>query len=331
MAQSPAVGSESAIGEHRVLSTRTIALWSAGVLIVAGLAAMLLLWRLGGGTSQDSAKLDALRTAANIVVGTGGAAALLLAARRQRSAELDLVQKDHDATERRITEIYSKAADQLGSDKAPVRLAGLYALERLAQDYEPQRQTIVNVICAYLRMPFDPASADPEAKQEIQVRLTAERLLGLHLRYVEGETNGAFWPDIDLDLVGAKLTKLKLVKCRIRSAVFQETEFADTTSFRNTTFTSKADFNNARFTGLVDFRSVDFGSVGSQFKGALFESETDFGEKTVARLNGAVTRTDHGLRRKWPKDWSERAIPGREGYADLVTITVESTKPIDCR
>jgi hypothetical protein len=72
MAQSPAVGSESAIGEHRVLSIRTIALWSAGVLILAGLAAMLLLWRLGGGTPQDSAKLDALRTAANIVVGTGG-------------------------------------------------------------------------------------------------------------------------------------------------------------------------------------------------------------------------------------------------------------------
>lgn len=159
MAQSPGVGSESVVGEHRVLSVRTIALWSAGVLILAGLAAMLLLWQLGGGTPQDSAKLDALRTAANIVVGTGGAAALLLAARRQRSAELDLVQKDHDATERRITEIYSKAADQLGSDKAPVRLAGLYALERLAQDYEPQRQTIVNVICAYLRMPFRVSAA----------------------------------------------------------------------------------------------------------------------------------------------------------------------------
>ena len=39
-----------------------------------------------------------------------------------------------DATERRVTELYTKAADQLGSDKAPVRLAGLYALERLAQD-----------------------------------------------------------------------------------------------------------------------------------------------------------------------------------------------------
>lgn len=326
MAQSPAVGSESAVGEHRVLSIRTIALWSAGTLVLAGLAAMLLLWRLGGGSPQDSAKLDALRTAANILVGTGGAAALLLAARRQRSAELDLVQKDHDATERRITEIYSKAADQLGSDKAPVRLAGLYSLERLAQDYEPQRQTIVNVICAYLRMPFDPDAADPEVKQELQVRQTAERLLGLHLRYVEGEVNGAYWPNIDLDLVGAKLTKLKLVRCRIRSAVFHETEFFGLTSFRHTTFTSKADFNNAKFTGPVDFRNMTFENIGSSFIGATFDNETDFGEKTVARLSGAITRTDHGQRRKWPEGWAERGIPGRDGYADLVTIPSAATE-----
>jgi hypothetical protein len=49
-----------------------------------------------------------------------------------------------------------KSALVAGSDKAPVRLAGLYALERLAQNNEYQRQTIVNVVCAYLRMPYQP-------------------------------------------------------------------------------------------------------------------------------------------------------------------------------
>jgi hypothetical protein len=66
-----------------------------------------------------------------------------------------------DATERRVTELYTKAADQLGSDKAPVRLAGLYALERLAQDNPSQRETIVNVICSYLQMPYTPPGATP--------------------------------------------------------------------------------------------------------------------------------------------------------------------------
>jgi hypothetical protein len=78
---------------------------------------------------------------------------LLLTARRQCYTELALVHTDRDATERRITELYTKAADQLGSDQAPVRLAGLYALERLAHSTVEHRQTIVDVICAYLRMP----------------------------------------------------------------------------------------------------------------------------------------------------------------------------------
>jgi hypothetical protein len=144
---------------------------------VVGIAAAVgLLLAYGRGDAQQRNQLDAIRTAGTIVVGSGGAAALLLAARRQRSTEIALKQKDRDqvdiarayalqkrvaedarqdAVERRITELYTKAADQLGSDKAPVRLAGLDALERLAQDNESQRQTIVNVLCAYLRMPYD--------------------------------------------------------------------------------------------------------------------------------------------------------------------------------
>jgi plasmid stabilization system protein ParE len=52
----------------------------------------------------------------------------------------------------------SKAGEQLGSDKALVRLAGLYALERLAQDNPVQRQTVVNVF----RTGFDGDIEHPE-------------------------------------------------------------------------------------------------------------------------------------------------------------------------
>jgi len=58
--------------------------------------------------------------------------ALLPTARRQRYTELTLVRTDRDATERRITELYTKAAELLGSGQVSVRMAGLYALERLA-------------------------------------------------------------------------------------------------------------------------------------------------------------------------------------------------------
>ena len=55
----------------------------------------------------------------------------------------------------------AQAADQLGSDQAPVRLAGLYALERLAHSTVEHRQTMVDVICAYLRMPYTPPEDQP--------------------------------------------------------------------------------------------------------------------------------------------------------------------------
>jgi hypothetical protein len=57
-------------------------------------------------------QLDVIRTAGTLVIGTGGAVALLLTARRQRYTELALVHTDRDATERRITDLYTKAADQ---------------------------------------------------------------------------------------------------------------------------------------------------------------------------------------------------------------------------
>jgi hypothetical protein len=116
------------------------------------------------GTDQANARLDAVRTGLAAGAGAGAAVGLMLAFRRQHHQEVATVLTDRDATERRITELYTKAVEQLGSDKAPVRLGGLYALERLAQDNLAHRQTIVNVICAYLRMPYSPTA--PASKAE---------------------------------------------------------------------------------------------------------------------------------------------------------------------
>lgn len=192
-----------------------------GVLAVAVVIWFVLLRRYGG--QGASVQLDAIRTAGTLVIGTGGAVALLLTARRQRYTELTLVHTDRDATERRITELYTKAAEQLGSEQAPVRLAGLYALERLVHSTVEHRQTMVDVICAYLRMPYTPppqpsarvlgrsyrsprpawrrrarpltdrptntpptvqGSRHEHAQQERQVRLTAQNILLRNLRVV---------------------------------------------------------------------------------------------------------------------------------------------------
>jgi hypothetical protein len=253
-----------------------------------------------------------VRTAGTLAAGTGGAIALLLAARRQRSTEQTLEHQREVAVEQRITELYTRSIDQLGNDQAPVRLGGLHALERLAQNNPTQRQTIVDVICAYLRMPYalpddKPPGEDapPEAhtryeqrRQQLQVRLTAQRILAAHLR---PSTVDTFWPDIDLDLTEAQLHGLDLSACRIRNAQFFGAQFSGDAQFSRAEFSGIAEFAKARFSGNVGFAGAQFawtaGLVGAR----------------------ARPREDKGIN-LWPAGWMTRhACKGEErGWVYLV-------------
>jgi len=280
----------------RPLSNWTIAAGTLVVLAVAAVVLFMLLRRYGGQEAQI--QLDAIRTAGTLVIGTGGAVALLLTARRQRYTELALVHTDRDATERRITELYTKAADQLGSDKAPVRLAGLHALERLAQNTPDQRQTIVDVICAYLRMPYTPPEEQAPAedapaeahtryenrRQEQQVRLTAQNILSRNLSVISQHRRrrwhrtpppASAWPGIRLDLTGALLLEFSLTNCQLDYANFTRARFTGETDFKDAQFTGEANFACAQFTSVAFFEGAQFTSVAF-FRGAQFTSVAFF-------------------------------------------------------
>ena len=70
-------------------------------------------------------------------------------------------QLDRTLTEQRtqtLNERFATAAGQLGSDKPPaVRLAGVYAMAGLADDWPENQQTCIDVLCAYLRLPYRPS------------------------------------------------------------------------------------------------------------------------------------------------------------------------------
>ncbi|TDV55073.1 pentapeptide repeat protein [Actinophytocola oryzae] len=273
--------------------------WSVGLVVAAAVAVTLLWAFVGGDDPADERRLDAIRTASSLVIGAGGAAALLLAARRQRYVELDLEQKEHDADERRVTELYGKAADQLGSDKAPVRLAGVYALERLAQGQPAHRQTVVNLLCAYLRMPYEPSE---ETRQEREVRGTVQNVLETHL---QPAAPGRFWPDIDLNLTGAWLSFFWFRNCLVRQGDFRGAVFHEIVAFRDSRFTGRAYFGGARFAGTADLRQISF--ERATFRDARFEGEVDFGEEPAtgrqADLTG-VTAVASATRR-WPAGWAD--------------------------
>ena len=283
--------------------------WMLAAVAVLIVTAGVIIWLLaiaGGakpGTDRANSRLDAVRTGLAAGAAVGAAAGLFLAFRRQHHQEVATKSSDHDAIERRITELYTKAVEQLGSDKAPVRLGGLYALERLAQDNPAHQQTIVDVICAYLRMPFSatpPASKpEPEAaedsgehgiqpetttdedgdtwRQERQVRLTAQRILADHLRDERPTDQGStdppslrFWPDIRLDLVDATLINLDLRSGVMADADFTRAVFSGYAFFNGATFRSRAAFDGATFTSIAHFASM------AQFAGVTFSRHAGF-------------------------------------------------------
>jgi hypothetical protein len=89
--------------------------------------------------------LQAARDAARgrlLTLGAGlfAAAALLFTARNFTLAR-----------EGQVTDRYTKAVEQLGSDKLDVRIGGIYALERVARDSAKDHPTIMEVVSAFVR------------------------------------------------------------------------------------------------------------------------------------------------------------------------------------
>ena len=291
----------------------------AAVVIVAFVVTTWLLAIASGanpGTDRANSRLDAVRTGLAAGAGAGAAVGLMLAFRRQHHQEIATVLTDLDATERRITELYTKAVEQLGSDKAPVRLGGLYALERLAQDNPVHRQTIVNVVCAYLRMPFSPTAptcnpqprasenaeepaTEAEARtdgngdtwrQERQVRLTAQRILADHLRDDRAKERRStdppslrFWPDVRLDLTGATLIDFGLHDAVVADARFGWATFTGRAWFHGATFTGHLWCGRATFTGDAEFKGVTF-TGDAEFDHATFIGDANFERATFSRI-----------------------------------------------
>jgi hypothetical protein len=53
--------------------------------------------------------------------------------------------------EGQVTDRYTKAVGQLGADSSPVRVGGVYALERIGNDSDKDRTTIIYVLGAFIR------------------------------------------------------------------------------------------------------------------------------------------------------------------------------------
>ncbi|NCD15918.1 MAG: hypothetical protein EOL91_01140 [Actinobacteria bacterium] len=253
---------------------------------------------------QNPSAIEVTKIALTLATGIGAVFVGVYAYRKQRLEEGASARSDYDQFLGR----YNAATEQLAHDKPAARLAGVYAMARLADDWPAQRQQGVDVLCAYLRM----SPTDDHGDQE--VRSSIVRVITDHLREPEKPTS---WSSLSFNFEGARL-----VDANFRGVTFSgertwfggasfsgerawfdgatfsgkrtwfggasisanETSFvnthfmADRTWFDRVSFTGRElSFNGATFGGeRVWFDQATFGTAHISFEDTIFRADTSF-------------------------------------------------------
>ena len=148
-----------------------------------------------------------------------------------------------------LNQRYEKGSEMLGSSVLSVRMGGIFALERLAQEHPTQYHVeVMKVLFAFIRQPIDDGGTTNYkmigvrgARQDVQAALDAVRLCRVENRVVE--LNSEFF----VDLHGADLRKADLSNIDL-STMF----VSNVRAFRSRSFGGRgvvSDLSHATVTG----------------------------------------------------------------------------------
>ena len=194
---------------------------------------------LGIGIISTSCNWDVLRgcqesvsaTLRNMGLLTGGVVAIILAVWRSRVAERQAntaLRQSKTAEGGLLNERYQKGADMLGNKVISVRLGGIYALRRLAEQHPQEYHIqIMQLFCAFARHPTTDEASElhvegdmyPRLREDVQAVMTA--IGGRGCAGLCWETKEGF----HLDLFGAKLARLRISSANLSGSNLWKTDF----------------------------------------------------------------------------------------------------------
>ena len=213
-------------------------------------------------------------------------------------------------------ERYTKAVEQLGNEKAPVRMGGVYTLIGLADEWlldenldyaEKVRegQVIINNLCAYIRSPFALASYYDELSEdapslegsykdkkeefyvdkaildsEADVRLSIIKEIHDRIQDPDKNTPGA-WSDFEYDFSGSTFFyPIDLTKSYYKKPVnFSGSTYQSWAVFSDSTYQSWADFARSTYQGWADFSGSTY-QGWADFSGSTYQGWADFSGST---------------------------------------------------
>ena len=213
--------------------------------------------------------------------------------------------KDRKAERR---ERYTKAVEQLGDEKAPVRMGGVYTLvglvdewleEESIEKYEDrlkEGQVIINNLCAYIRSPFTLASHYDELKQdtpdaegvyqdkvqefyadkatlesETDVRLSIIKEIHDRIQGPDKNTPGA-WSDFEYDFSGSTFFyPIDLTNSYYAKPInFSGSTYQGWVDFSRSTYQGRVDFSRSTYTDWADFSRSTY-QGGAYFTGSTYQ------------------------------------------------------------
>lgn len=236
-----------------------------GGLAIAGIV-WWALWLVLGAKADTPNQLDLTKIALSVSAGVGAAVALVVAYRKQRDDERG-----------RFAQLFGAAAAQLGSADVAVRIAGAYAMAGVADEFSTggRRQQCIDVLCGYLRLPYDPSDGGTHLisrKEKVDAAGTeVERLY--QLRQNDREVRRTI-----VAVIASRLRRQAEISWSTYNFNFDDAVLEDV-NFRGARFVGKhTHFRGTRFTGSrsADFTEAEFTGQHVTFHAATFDSDAVF-------------------------------------------------------
>ena len=213
-------------------------------------------------------------------------------------------------------ERYTKAVEQLGDEKAPIRMGGVYTLVGLVDEWLEEKslsdderfkegQVIINNLCAYIRSPFTLTSHYDELSQdsptsegiykdkkeefyvdkaildsEADVRLSIIKEIHDRIQDPDKNTPGA-WSDFEYDFSGSTFFyPIDLTNSYYAKPInFSGSIYQSRADFSGSTYRDEAYFGGSTYQGGANFSDSTYKDV-ADFGGSTYQGRADFSRST---------------------------------------------------